>query len=262
MTCIAVANFGFGLVFACDGAGGYPETGELTGTNMNKIYQQPHLHAAFAFAGMGMMGAYYQAILDKRGYDDFDELADNMVEDVETAHQHLMWDTNGPLAEHTEITVMAGGWSPRDEAYKAYQVTSFEKDRFYEGNSEPEKIQPYTLLPFTGYAWTSCSVPTEIAEEFQLHSGHIKDFYDPNEAVRYLGRHICAARAGANRRDPDTGHVQFAGAMVQFCVLTGGQIQSWIAHRWLEDEIGQPIDPSKGLRMPDFFKADYEQPAA
>jgi hypothetical protein len=67
---------------------------------------------------------------------------------------------------------------------------------------------------------------------------------------------ICAARAASGIVPHEvTGEPQVfnAGCFLQMVQVQRGNIHTWIAHRWPEDEIGAQIDPTKGELLPDWL---------
>lgn len=257
MTCIAVANVGNALVFAGDGASTRDiETGALGHNNTPKLFPLIHLHAVCAFAGLGLFGIQYHALVITRGYDDFDDLADNMVEDARYAHKMALRDTARAIRKMGDETcLVVGGWSKRDQAFRVFHLVTYEKDRIGL-DGEPLKLKPFTKTPLDYASWASTGADTATLAEFDVGVEFAPDDGDINKWIRYLGRMICANRWACGTPD-ERGKAVGIGGMVQFCALDIMSIQTWIAHRWPEDEPGQPIDVSKGERLPEIFKVDY-----
>lgn len=261
MTCIGMANYGNGIVFVGDGASTRdPETGEISHNNIPKHFPLIHLHAMCAFAGLGLFGVYYQSIVTTQGYNDFDDMADNMVHDMQHAERLARRDTPRQIRKMApEICVIIGGWSKRDERFRVYHMVNYEKERIGL-DGERKTLEPYYQRSLDYASWSSTGASDETLESFDLGSKFTPtDDGDPNQWIRYLGRTICANRWDCGAPN-DKGNSIGIGGMVHFCALDIQSIQTWIAYRWPEDEPGQPIDASRGERLPDIFKVDYEPP--
>lgn len=191
----------------------------------------------------------------------FDDFVDKFGELCNTVHRGLFtdefgrWD-RGPMSQ---TSCVIGGWSDARQAYEAYRVVSYEK-KSVDAHGQPIRLKPFTAVPLPADAlW--CNYSPRNLEEFGLASEL------PNEdLIDVASRYICAARAdsGVGEDNDAEGESRYfmAGGFIQICVVQNGQTQSWIAHRWAEDQIGKPIDPTGPERFPEALRERYEQAKA
>lgn len=263
MSAVALVVGTDGIVIASDGISYDYHTGKVMGY-VSKVVLMPEYGAFIAATGMGDFAVSLRWAISAT-VSCFDDLVEQFEEMARWVHKEMMrrnrllHGVDGPI----EVSCVIGGWSEARKKYEAWRLASYEKGSVREDDTFRGRWEA-DLKPFCkeetqlGAVWCSY-VPSDLAS-FGI---------DPAPADMatsdILARLICAARAdsGPSRRAED-GRYFNAGALIQMTLLQRDSIRSWIAHRWPEDEIGKPVDPMKGERIPVWLirKGDTEGDAA
>ncbi len=240
------------VVMAGDGVASDPATGAVV-AYMSKLSLMPELNAVMAITGIGgfdhLLGWFMPC-----GVKDFDDLVEVLPDLVKRCHFHAVAQGMIVGGDHrTNVTV--AGWSGQREQFEGWRVVSYEKETIDEGSGRTTVLPPWTLLPMPrDRIWCSTAPASMIKARFGLPFAT-----DDDNDVDMLVRMICAARAESG--DIAGLAARFnAGAFVQIALVDRRLCQSWIAHRWPEDVIGKPIDPTLGEPMPKYLMdRDREQ---
>ena len=251
MSAIAIAMGTDGIIAACDGVCYDYETGTVSGF-VSKVILLPEYGAFIGWTGAGAFGPALrweinQAIVS------FDDLVEQFGHLCEAVQWKLFGYNEGP---ETEVSCVIAGWSQARQSYEVYRLVSYDKTSIDLSDGRKIRIEPFKAYPLPEAWWCSIS-PTRRAD-FGLSPPAPGE-----EAVDTAIRLICAARADSGRKEHEDGHGRFfmAGGFVQVVVLQQNSTQSYIAHRWPEDVLGQPIDPSKGSPLPAWLEM-HNAPAA
>lgn len=245
MSAIALAVMDDCVLFAGDGVATDPATGFVVGY-MSKITVMPDLNAVIAITGVGgfdhLLGWYMPPHV--RTFDDLLNVLPDLVK-----HCHENGVSNGLFrGGDFRTNVCVGGWSDERQKFEAWRVVSYPKEAMDRKTGEKTILEPWVLHQMPdGATWCSTSQSEEVNAKFRLGKPHEDD-----NAVDTLTRIICASRAGSGTVEGLDGTFN-AGGYIQFAQVQRGYAQSWIAHRWPEDEIGRAIDPSLGLPMPKYL---------
>lgn len=230
------------VLMAGDGAASAPDTGALVGS-MSKITVMPELSAVMGITGVGgfdhLIGWFMPPHV--RTFDDLTEVLPELVK-----HCHSNGVESGMFAGGDFRTnICVAGWSDARQKYEGWRVVSYAKEAKNGKTGEKTVLEPWKLLPMPEDGiWCSTAPTVEIETRFKLNAPHPDD-----DNIDTLIRNICAARAKSGISE-DGGAPFNAGCYVQIAMVQKDQASTWIAHRWPEDEIGKPIDPSRGLPMP------------
>lgn len=245
MSALVVFNSGEHVLFACDGVAYEYETGDVTGFT-SKITLLPHLSCIIGATGVGGFNLALQWEIGGR-YSEFDELVADFRKLMIATHTKGRF--NGLLPEDEfsrHVVVAIGGWSNARQRHEAYRMANYGK-RTVDPDGRETKLEPFKLMPIeTG--WCNFSPSDELVQRFGV--------YDAADDLTSCIRMICASRADSGvKTDPDTGRDYHfnAGGFIQLAVLKGGRVDSSIIHRWPEDVIGRPIEPSLGQALPPFL---------
>ena len=237
---------------ACDGVCSDPATGAVVGY-VSKMELMPDLDCVMGITGVGGFG-YVMRWKMPLDVVDFDSLTDCLPDLV--LRTHLDMQVNGMVKfDDPRSCVAVAGWSERDQAYRAYRVVTYPKKSTNHVTAEPMTLEPWTLIPMTQQGmWASTGPDEEVLRKFGLTEAQPGDGGEGP-----LVRMVCASRAASGRLESEEIPGQFnAGGFCQVALLKRGHVQSWIAHRWPEDVIGEPIDPSRGQPLPDYLMPTEE----
>lgn len=253
MSAVAIAVGTDGIVVASDGVCYEYETGDVKGYR-SKVILMPEYSAFIAATGLGNFGVSLRWALDQT-VNCFDDIVDQFEDVARRVHRDLCrrglfhWDTG----RGTEACAVIGGWSDARQKYEAWRLVSYDKESSRTDVGTGEKID-VTLKPFHKEElplaiWCS-HLPQDMA------SFGVDPIPPKMATIDVLARLICASRAtsGPAVYEEDGRHFN-AGGFLQLATIQRDDIRSWIAHRWPEDEIGKPIDPTKGERMPGWLEA-------
>ncbi len=250
MSALAIAIGTDGILAACDGVCYDYETGTVSGF-VSKIILLPEYGAFIGWTGAGAFGPALrweinQAIVS------FDDLVEQFSHLCEAVQWKLFGYNQGPLSE---VSCVIAGWSVARQAYEGYRLVSYDKPSVDLSDGRRIRMDPFKAFPLPDGLWCSTS-PTRL-EAFGLNPPSPDE-----EAVDTAIRLICAARAESGRKDDEDGRFFMAGGFVQVVILQQNATQSYIAHRWPEDVLGQPIDPSKGSPLPPWLEMTNAPAAA
>lgn len=248
MTIIAMQLLENGALMGCDGVSTDPRTGAVHGY-LSKIDLLPEHEAMIGISGCGGFNHLMRWFLPGH-VEDFDDLIEVLPALVEHVHFHIL-EHGLSVTDDTRTSVMIVGWSRSDKQCKAYRVVTYAKESVNADTRETTVLEPFELYPVrVSGMWSSTSPDREIMERFGVFAG-IEE--DEGAAMTRL---ICAGRAASGSASAENEQgVRFnAGGFVQLALLRPGLVQSWIAHRWPEDVLGEPIDPSRGVPMPDYLR--------
>jgi len=249
MSAIAIEILSDGIILAADGVCYEYETGAVRGF-ASKLIACPELDCAIGWTGVSDFGrALYLEIGD--WFEDFDHFTDNLEDVARNTHHAFM--ERHDLYDHPtrrgDVSVVVAGWSNREQKYTGYRVFSYPKATLNMATGETIDNEPWTAIRLPEF-WCSYAP----AKEFMDACG----MEDPNSVPvgELAPRMICAARAASGIVPHEvTGEPQVfnAGCFLQMVQVQRGNIHTWIAHRWPEDEIGAQIDPTKGELLPDWL---------
>lgn len=229
------------IVFAGDGVATEPVSGNVVGL-VSKLVLMPELPCILGFTGMAGAGRFF-AYATEGKYVDFDSLLEGVVDDCREIHERALEELNLPHASYAKMCIALGGWSDLRQQYEAYRCMSYPKESLVPGETEVTIIPPWTLSRIE-FMWAS-SAPTT-ATMARLGANDCDDLLEA--AVRW----ICAGRQDCGR--DENGLLVAIGGYVQIAVLDDNGVRSWIPHRWPEDEIGRPLDPNRGLQLPQWLE--------
>jgi len=256
MSAIAVAVMEDGILVASDGVCYTYETGAVSGF-VSKVSLLPEYNC---FIGATGAGAFMNALLWEMNqeFGSFDDIVADFDALCATVHRKLftdysgVWET-GPM---TEVSCVIGGWSDARQAFEAYRIVSYDKESVSLSDGSSIRLTPFEKQLLPASIWCSTS-PRNAMKEFGL------DPAPPNDSTMdILSRLICACRADSGMVKDETGggddRFHMVGGFLQITVLQRDRIESVIAHRWEEDRLGYPIDPSGPGRFPAWLKERYE----
>ncbi|MEN5278174.1 hypothetical protein ABE527_14635 [Brucella sp. TWI432] len=257
MSALAVAVGTDGIIVASDGVCHTYDTGEVHGF-VSKFILLPEYNCFIGSTGAGGFCTALRWEITQQ-INSFDDLVEGIAEFCKTSHQRLFSDIwgNWDRGPHSEAACVIGGWSDERQAYEAYRVVSYEKPSVTLSDGNLITLEPFVRYPLPAATW--CSHLPDTMHEFDLVPPL------PNEETGdILMRLVCACRAdsglvvGEEEREGDDRYYM-AGGFIQMAVIQEGTSQSWIAHRWPEDQIGKQIDPNGPERYPAWLKERYEQ---
>jgi hypothetical protein len=232
-------------LLAGDGVCTDPDTGHVAGY-LSKITAMPDLDCAFAITGIGGFNYAIQWNMP-RWVSNFDDFVEALPSLVHRTHLQMRLDK---MIRGTDdrVNVMAAGWSTREERFKAVRVVSYEK-----GSTNLETGQAETLKPFVAYEfasgglWMSAAPTPKNMELFGL-----SEPIEGESDLDTMTRAICAARASSGMVSDEGREYRYnAGGFVQLAMVQRGSVQTWVPHRWPEDEVDEPIRPELGAPLPD-----------
>lgn len=117
-------------------------------------------------------------------------------------------------------------------------------------------LKAFTLTQIDDHKmWTSVGPGEDVLRKFGVIDGP-----EGSSDIDALRRMICAARADSGRETEQYPHFN-AGGFIQLATVQRGIVLSAINHRWPEDVIGEPLDPTRGQPMPDDLMAHYDAQA-
>lgn len=235
-------------LMGCDGVATDPHDGSVVGY-MQKIRTYPAMNCAVGITGVGGFDAimdWFMPIWVK----DFDDLVDVLAITVLRTFEFLV--DNGMIRfEDPRCSICAAGWSEKAQAFKAYRVVTYPKKS---QNTEGETItlEPWTALEMQhSGTWSSTDAGREAMQKCGVYSS------PDDDDIAMMTRIICSARQGSGIIEHEEMSGTFnAGGYVQLALIQRGQISSWIPHRWPEDIIGEPIDPTRGDIIPQYLVKD------
>lgn len=255
MSAIAVALGTDGIIIASDGVCYTYETGHVSGF-VSKIILLPEYDCFIGSTGAGAFMTALRWELEQQ-VTCFDDLVEAFGDLCEIVHRKLFtnifgrWE-DGPL---TEVSCVIGGWSDARQAYEAYRVVSYDKPSVDLSDGRSIRLEPFKPTPLPGALW--CSYMPDTMEEFGLAPP-----LQNEETINVAARLICACRADSgfvvDKDGQGDDRFHMVGGFLQLTVLQRGHVQSWIAHRWQEDQIGQPIEATGPGRFPEWLKERYE----
>lgn len=245
MSAVAVAVCPDGIVVASDGVSYDYDTGNV-GAYVSKVILMPEYNCFIASAGMGAFGAALRLEVNQsiNCFDDFVNCFERAALVVHrVACLGLFGTVSGPL---TEVSCVIGGWSDRNQACEAHRLVSYAKASVNQSNGKSIRLEPFKANRLPGPIW--CSHLPDCVNDFNVVPPPPE-----MESAEILARLICACRADSGFVDEEgdeAGRHYNVGGFLPMTIVRRDCIQSWIAHRWSEDEIGKPIDPSKGELVP------------
>jgi len=257
MSALAVAVGTDGIIIASDGVCYTYETGEVA-SFVSKVIMLPEFNCFIGSTGAGAFAVALRWEINQQ-INCFDDLVDSIADFCELVHRKLFTDMwgNWDRGPQSEASCVIGGWSDERQAYEAYRVVSYEKPSVDLSDGGSLTLEPFVRYPLPAATW--CNHLPETMHEFDLVPPL------PNEDTgAILMRLVCACRAdskfvkGEEEREGDNRHFM-AGGFIQMTVIQQGHSQSWIAHRWPEDQIGKQIDPNGPERYPAWIKENYEK---
>lgn len=250
MSAIAIEVSPDGIVIAADGVCYEYDTGNVRGF-ASKVITCPELSCALGWTGISDFGrAVYLEMGD--AFRDFDHFTDNFAEFCQQVHRKYVrsYSLYDKPRAHSQVSVVVAGWSERRQAYVGFRVFSYPKLSHNMATNETTTNEPWTAIELPEF-WCSYSPASQYLERCGLNDPELLRFGEIAPRV------ICAARAssGLTSDGPSEGPQVFnAGCFLQMVLVKREGIQSWISHRWPEDVIGAPIDPSKGDLLPPWLQ--------
>lgn len=239
------------VLMACDGVCTDHEDGSVRGY-VSKIAVMPELNVLMGVTGLGGLGDMLKFHMPPH-VATFDDLVDAIPE-----YLPWVWDQVeiqfGSRAYRSCVAL--AGWSDARQKFEGWRGTTYDKERTNTSTGQRDIIPAFSLdaMPENG-TWATAGSDPEIMRRFGVIDGPASD-----TDVDAIIRTICSGRAESGI-PTDEGLAFNAGGFVQVAHLLPGHIQTWIAHRWPEDMIGQPIDPTRGQPLPDHLMAHYNEQA-
>lgn len=215
MTAINVFRFTDGIMIWTDGAF-YDADGVLCFNN-DKVRPLPHLRAAVAVRGSGLIGPILANRLGS-GFSTFDNMVAGLAETVAwavVAQQHIL-----ELCSHGKaFQVIVAGWSEARGEPQTYRVES----------AAPDVVHREGPFVFT---------PGNAALDAQLTA----EFTDPGQLSGMEGGVRVLEMQRALRIEQVEGHGEVCGVggFAQLTVITRELIQTQIVKRW-PDQVGQKM---------------------
>lgn len=251
MSALAIAIGTDGIIAACDGVCYDYETGTVSGF-VSKIILLPEYGAFIGWTGAGGFGPALRWEINQ-AISSFDDLVEQFEHLCEAVQWKLFGYNQGPL---TEVSCVIAGWSVARQSYEGYRLVSYDKTSVDLSDGGRIQLEPFKAQPLLNW-W--CSVSLTRSADFGLSPPAAGE-----AAVDTAIRLICAARADSGRKEHDDGDGRFfmAGGFVQVAILQQSSIQSYVAHRWPEDVLGEPINPSKGSPLPSWLEMTNASAAA
>ncbi|WP_127113061.1 hypothetical protein [Shimia sediminis] len=239
VACIVTDQY---ALMAGDGVCSDPDDGCVKGY-ISKLTLMPEYDCIMGITGVG--GFNYVLQWNMPGsVNEFDDLLDVLPDLVLTTHIHMK-NQGMYMFDDAKTNVVVAGFSRRAGTYKAYRCMTYEKEAWNTETGEITKLKPWELHELPDGMWASAGPPKETLERFGLLDGNGKD------DVEILTRMICAGRNDSGKTNQDGMPVPFnAGGYIQLALFQNGMMNSWVAHRWPEDVIGEPIDPERGDPLP------------
>jgi hypothetical protein len=244
-----------GVLFYSDGVA-YDNDGTILGM-ASKVLSVAAGSSALSWVGAGSFGP---AIASQIGPSTctFDDLLNRIVEFGKNAVEHL---ETIDYRWHVSGTALVAGWSDKDQAYRAYTFSSYEKEQMLEG--ELVMKPAWMLQPLDGMY-----ISTIPHERYRNEAGIHDLFNIDNMPIDELGiRLVCAARLGSRDFEPNEEPVPdsslstfAAGGFLQCTFLQRDQFTQTILHRW-PDKIGERVDPQSGVAIPEFLTERQPEPA-
>lgn len=240
-------------LIAADGVATDPVTGAVCGT-VSKIITFPHISAVMGITGMGGFTHLMQWFVPPH-VSTFDEMVEILPELVGFTWRYIQ---DREIAAHGMFNccIVVGGWSEARQKFEGWRVVTYAKESVL-ANGETRILEPFVAhpMPSDGRMWASAGPGEDAMKRFGVIDGPEGD-----SDADILIRMICAARTDSGK--VSTEGVNFnAGGFVEVALMQRQYVQSWIAHRWPEDVLGEPVDPDRGQPMPDHLMAHYNASA-
>lgn len=239
-------------MMACDGVASHPEDGCIVGY-ASKITLMPELDAAMGVTGIYGLAQIMQWFMPLH-VSNFDDLVDALPELMEQSCEQLGHMSGTECGKCCCVVV---GWSDARQKYEGWRIANYDKGvRMGGADSTVSMLEAFTTSQLTdNKMWSSTGPDSVILRKFGVIDGP-----DESTDVDVLRRMICAGRADSGRKTDQYDHFN-AGGFIQLASVQRGYVQSAINHRWPEDVIGEPIDPTRGKPMPDDLMAHYDAQA-
>lgn len=243
MSAVAIAVGEDGIIAACDGVSYDYQTGNV-GHYVSKLIVMPEYGCFIAATGMGSFGAALRWEIEQ-AINSFDDLVDGFERFAKWTYLKMVLsqydgDASG---QDAEMSCVIGGWSERRRRYEAWRLVSYQKPsvRLEDGKPVEYQLERFVKEELPAAIW--CSHMPDAAGAFGINPPPAD-----METAEVLARLICACRAGSGffEEDDGPGRHYNVGGFLQMAVIQRDRVESWVAHRWAEDEIGRPVDPSKG----------------
>lgn len=251
MSVIAVEVGVDGVILAADGICYDYETGCVSG-HVSKLIAMPHLDCVLGWTGVGDFGLAVHWEIGSLCYEEFDHLLEDFPGHCEAVHRQRFTKRGRykATAKETQVSLVLAGWSNERDRYECYRVMSYPKETWDSVEKTMHENEPWTMLPIEGGAWCSM-MPNE-------HALAVCGLADPEVVPdgEIAIRLVCAGRQSSGvTTDDKTGKPQRfnAGGFLQVARLQQGSILTWIGHRWAEDEIGEPVNPTLGPALPSWL---------
>jgi hypothetical protein len=234
-------------LMGCDGVATEPSDGTVAGY-VSKIALCPEYDCAIGITGVGGFEHIMRWFMPVQ-VATFDDVVQCLPDLVLHTHEHIK-DNGLAVANDTRTNVTVAGWSLKRQAMEAYRVVTYPKDSF-DREGVATRLQPFALHPMAmGQLWASAGPPSTTLAQFGLTEETMPEDADDLEMMT---RMICAGRADSGRSCDDYPGPFNAGGFVQLALIQQGKVTSWISHRWPEDVIGEPIDPTRGEPLPEWI---------
>lgn len=227
------------VMMASDGVATNPETGAVV-SYVSKLTLLPEINTILGITGSCNLGSLLTWYMPDTVVD-FDSLIEVLPELVEYVCR--MAELTPGFMLHKSC-VVAAGWSASRQKYEAWRVVTYPKESLTNGG-EKLTLEPFKAHPVVSSGmWSSAGPGEEILKRFG-----ISPLAEGETSAQSLVRMVCAARADSGIGTQE-GLPFNAGGFIQLAMLQDGYVQSSIPHRWPEDVIGEPIDPTRGEALP------------
>ncbi|RXV64857.1 hypothetical protein C6W92_06035 [Roseovarius sp. A46] len=246
---VAVRPQEFALL-AADGVSTDPRTGAVH-QYLEKIKIYPSLSCAIGVTGMGKLDTMIDLFMPE-SVQEFDHLVEFLPGMVRYA-QNQMIESGRLMCDDIRSNVVAAGWSSRAQEFKAYRVLTYPKGSQNAETGETVTLEPWVAHEMQPYGtWTSSAPHPEAWESCGLDQER-----DGEDEGATLTRIVCAGRQSSGKIFQDEADYPYnAGGFVQLALVNQGHCRTWITHRWPEDVIGEPIDPTRGVILPAHLTED------
>lgn len=233
---------------------------------VTKIARYPHLNCVVGAAGIGgflhVLGWALEGGRTLSGsfrpVSTFDELVEVFADICAAAHEQMHYGSDDHKIPTTAVLL---GWSESRRQYEGYRVVSYDKRTETFGDRDEcgdySSLEAFTLHRIPPSIWVSSNPRRDLREEFGISAEHNETSFS------MMMRMMCAIRAGSGplkSSAPEDPSYFNAGGFLEVAMVHPGRIDSWIAHRWPEDELGAPIDPMSGDRLPAHLVDAAESP--
>lgn len=239
---------------AGDGVATDPRTGNVV-AYVSKIHLVPECETMIGVtgaAGFGQLMLLHKAERVR----DFDDFVDDLPRLVRKVHYDML-DRGLAGGGETLSNVMIAGWSASAGRYCGFRMTTYDKDSTNNQTGEKKTLGAFEPHPISqGGLLLSTGPDPDMLERFHAFDDAVNIEESP---LDQMVRIVAAGRASNHWMEEwqNNGNI---GGYVQIALYQRPDMKSWIDHRWPEDVIGKPVDPTAGQPMPERLMKHYDAP--